>query len=223
MQEVFAALAMALGSIVLAALLFPLARQTLESDADVAAAPAGTAGPPAWLWLAVAVLHIGMALMLSLYYHAAWPDILHTLVLCSIVWPCAWTDVRAFLIPNRVLLAGCVVNALLLGVELLTDPGQAVYFLVRTGTAVLALLAATLLCRLISPKAVGMGDIKLLAVMGFCLGNELVWSAVFFSLLVMFFYGIFVLATKRAERTDSIPLAPFLLIGTIAAAFLTGI
>lgn len=223
MQGIFMALAMAAGSTVLTVVLFPLARRTLENDTQVTATQTNAAGPPPWLWSAAAGLHTGIALMLSLYYHTARPDILRTLVMCSILWPCAWADFQAFLIPNRVLLAGCAVNVILLGIELLAAPAQAVYLLVRTGTAVLALLAATLLCRLISPKAVGMGDIKLLAVMGFCLGNELVWGAVFFSLLVMFFYGIFVLVTRRAKRTDSIPLAPFLLIGTIAAAFLTGI
>lgn len=214
-------LAMALGSVALTVWLFLLARHALAKEAQDPPGPAKE--PPLALWGLITVLHIGMVCMLSQYYHTAACDILRTLVMCSILWPCAWADRCAFLIPNRVLLAGCAICALQMGAEILLDPAQAIYILLRSGIAALALLAATLLCRLLSPQAIGMGDSKLLAVMGFCLGMELVWGAVFFSLLFVFFYGVFVLATKRAKRTDSIPFAPFLLIGTITAAFLTGI
>ncbi len=166
---------------------------------------------------------LALAAMLYGFYGQGPFVILRTLLMCSILWPCAWADLQAFLIPNKVLLTGGIVAAGLLGLEVLLQPGQAVFVLSNAAIAAAALLAVSLLCRLISPKAVGMGDVKLLGVMGFCLGMDLVWTALFVSFLMVFVGCVFLLATKRAKRTDSIPFAPFLLLGTLAAAFLTGI
>ena len=68
-----------------------------------------------------------------------------------------------------------------------------------------------------------MGDIKLLGMMGLGLGMDLVWMPLFFSFAAVFIFCIFLLLTKRAKRTDSIPFAPFLLFGALAAVFLNGI
>ncbi len=209
-------------AVALGAVLFALAAPAL-AGAERPAAALLPAVPRGWMLAAMAGIDLALALVLAGYYHTGAADILRTLLACSILWPCAWVDGQVFLIPNRVVFTGGACALLLVGGEILLAPGQARYLLVRTAAAAVALTAAALLCRLISPKAVGGGDVKLLAVLGLCMGMDLVWGAVFVSLLLMFFFCIFLLATKKAARTDSVPFAPFLLAGTLAAAFLTGI
>lgn len=209
----------ALAATLAGVLLLTWARQTVRED--------GAPEPKFWTLrrtaAAMLVSQMALALFLPLYYGISQSDLLRTLLMVCILWPCAWADAQVCLIPNRVLLLGGVLSLGLLGVEILQQPQQAVYLTLRVAVAAGALLLAALLCRLISPKAVGMGDVKILAVMGLCLGTDLIWPALFFSFVVLFFVCVFLLVTHRAKRSDSIPFAPFLLAGTLLAAFLTGI
>ena len=211
-----------LAAITLGAALFHLAEPVLAGAErpETALLPAV---PRRWATVAMAGVDIALLLVLTGFYRTEQTDILRTLLACSILWPCAWVDGQVFLIPNKVVFTGGACALALTAGEILLAPAQARYLLLRTVIAAAALSAAALLCRLISPKAVGSGDIKLLAMLGLCLGMELVWSAVFFSLIGMFLFCLFLLLTKKATRADSVPFAPFVLIGTVAAAFLTGI
>ena len=168
------------------------------------------------------VSQIILALILLEFYGLDQPAFLRTLLMCSILWPCAWSDAQAYLIPNRVLFVGFAGGMLLLAAQILLDPSQTKWLLISTGIAVGAMMLGTLLCKIVSPKAVGMGDVKLLGVMGLILGMDLAWNVLFCALLVMFAYCVFLLLTKRATREDSVPFAPFVLIGLLAAAILTG-
>lgn len=188
---------------------------------------AGSPAHPGWrlprVAVPMAVSLVAVALFLPLYYGIYWSDLLRTLLMVSVLWACGWADAQVCLIPNRVLLLGSLVAVALLGGEILFQPGQLRYWLLRVVIAAAALLLTALLCRLVSPRAVGMGDVKLLAAMGFCLGMDLVWPALFFSFVLLFAVCVFLLVTRRAKRTDSVPFAPFMLAGTLLAAFLTGI
>lgn len=179
--------------------------------------------PPKAVATAMVVVNIALALFLTEFYGLEIMALLRTLLVCAILWACAWSDARAYLIPNRVLAVGSVLAAAVLLLEIALTPGQAVYLLASTAVAMAALLLAAGLCRLVSPRAVGMGDVKLLAVMGLCLGSDLVWPALFFSFVTVFCVCVVLLLARRVKRTDSIPFAPFLLAGTLLAAFLTGI
>lgn len=196
-----------------------LGERALADAADDGPAP--VCRPP--VYAAMAASCAASAAMLTLYYHEPWPVLLRTLLMLGILWGCAWADAKAYLIPNRVLGFGALAAVAVFALEVLAAPGQALSLLLRTAVAAGALGLGALLCLLVSPKSVGMGDVKLLAVMGLCLGMDLVWSAVFCALLVSFVYCVFLLVTRRAKRTDSIPFAPLVLAGTLAAVFLTGI
>lgn len=195
--------------------------------ADTTVQQAGYAAHPGWkMHRAVglmAVCQMAVALFLPLFYGVDRTDALRTLLMLAVLWACAWSDAQVCLIPNRVLMLGSLLAAMLLGAEILIRPQQIRYYVLRVVIAAVALLLTALVCRLVSPRAVGMGDVKILAVMGFCLGMDLVWPALFFSFVLLFAVCVFLLLTRRAKRTDSIPFAPFLLAGTLLAAFLTGI
>lgn len=200
------------------AVLFPIAKRTVEETQEGAGFL-----PFGWYVATMGVCHLTMALFLWGFYRLAPFDIARTLLCCAVLWPCAWSDRQAFIISNRVLLLGCMLCGGVLATGMLLDPSQAGYLLLDAAAAMGCMLAASLLCRLVSPRSVGMGDVKLLAVMGLCLGMDLVWGALFFGFLLLFCYSVFLLVTKRASRNDSIPFAPFLLAGTVMGAFLTGI
>lgn len=199
--------------------------------AQIAAAPPQPDAPERPLpervpakWIAgMAVGNVAVALVLTLYYQGEPLAVLRMLMLCTLLWSCAWTDWQALLIPNRILLAGLAGMALFSALKILSDPGGAGEFLLQAFVPAGALFLAGLLCRVVVPNSVGFGDLKLFGVMGMYLGYELIWGAVLFSLVAAFVYSLALLVTKRATRKSVIPFAPFLLIGTLLAAFLNGI
>ncbi len=68
----------------------------------------------------------------------------------------------------------------------------------------------------------GMGDVKLLAMLGAFLG----WKATLLTLLLGSFSGAVVggglMATKRIKHSEPIPFGPFLALGAVFALFLGG-
>ncbi|MCD7754241.1 MAG: A24 family peptidase [Clostridiales bacterium] len=183
----------------------------------------GDASPSRAMIAGMFVVSVAMALFMRLFYGTDLLTIINTVALCTVLWTCAWSDYKVFLIPNRILLIGLLERGVLLAVQCLMDPENLVYYLVRSLLAAVVLLAVCGLCRLISAKAIGFGDIKLMALMGLFLGTDLIWAAMLFSMVAVFLCSLVLLLTKRADRQTEIPFAPFLLVGTVLAAFLTSV
>jgi leader peptidase (prepilin peptidase)/N-methyltransferase len=91
------------------------------------------------------------------------------------------------------------------------------------GSAVLAtglVGCAYLLIAILPRGGLGLGDVKLAAVLGFALGYQ-GWSAVAVGLLVPPLingpWALFLLVTRRAGRSTALPFGPALLIGALLA------
>lgn len=139
----------------------------------------------------------------------------------SILWVVAYIDYKEYRIPNSFVILGFVYRVLIIMPELLLEE-EFVRNIIAEGIAVVALLLATGLCRLMIKNAIGAGDMKLFMVMGLLLGLDGIWSAVFMSLIVSFFIAVFLLATKKKSRNDNIPFGPAIALGTYLSIFLTG-
>jgi leader peptidase (prepilin peptidase)/N-methyltransferase len=118
------------------------------------------------------------------------------------------TDLHRRVIPNRILLAGAVFGVAILGP---TDPGS------LPGRAMAAAGAggSLLLGAVADRDGMGMGDVKLAALMGLYLG-----AAVVPALLVGFgaggLAGLAIIAREgRPGRRRALPFAPFLALGGI--------
>lgn len=156
--------------------------------------------------------------------------------LVAVVVPATWIDLDRRLIPNRLTAAGALAAV---AIGLATDPAR-VPVQLAWGAAAGGFLLAAALAR---PGGMGMGDVKLAAVLGLLLG-----SAVVVALLVALIAGTlmgFALAlraacrlradvppaqrlpaharatrrTRAALRTATIPFGPFLALGGLVAWF----
>ena len=67
--------------------------------------------------------------------------------------------------------------------------------------------------------AFGGGDVKLMACCGLLLGGKLTGMAAFFAVLGGGAYGAWLLARRKAGRTDHFAFGPFLCAGMVAAVF----
>lgn len=179
--------------------------------------------PWKWFWI-MAVCNIVTACFLNLVQGASVSSILKYLLLCMVLWICAWTDYKKYLILNRVLAVALVIRIIWLMVEFyISGVIEVKYILISAFAASVMLAVSALLCRMVVPGSVGFGDIKLLLVMGFYAGVELTVAIMVYTFLCLFLVAIVLLILKKASRKTVIPFAPFLLAGSVLASFLTGI
>ena len=97
-------------------------------------------------------------------------------------------------------------------------------FLRSLGGAVVAFVLL-LVMNIVSPRGMGMGDVKLAFLLGLYLG-WLSWGRVFLGLFLGFLLGslvgLLLIALKLRSRKDHVPFGPFLAAGTVIAVLWGG-
>lgn len=141
--------------------------------------------------------------------------------LLSVIWPVAYIDFKAYRIPNLFIIYGFSVRAVLFIFEIIFKTDTLKSSVISNVAASVIIVAVSLLCTVILKNSIGIGDIKLFALLGIFLGLEGIFGAIFFSLIVSFFIACFVLATKKKGRKDTIPFGPAIVAGTYVAVFLS--
>ncbi len=145
--------------------------------------------------------------------HDSVSSIALSIALILIVVPAAVIDLEHKIIPNKITALGAGL-ALVLGTAL--DPSGEVTRLIAGAAAGGFLLIAALAY----PGGMGMGDVKLAAVMGLFLGSA-VAPAILIALVSGVTVGAVVVAHKGAAegRKTAIPFGPFLAFGALVAVF----
>lgn len=132
-------------------------------------------------------------------------------------------DLREKLLPNRILLPATVGAAGLLTLAAALDGAWP--DLLRALLAGAASFAVLLVMALLAPSGLGMGDVKLAALLGLVLG-WFGWSVVllgfFLGFVLQAVVGLVLLAARRAGRDTDLPFGPALLTGALAAVLLAG-
>jgi leader peptidase (prepilin peptidase) / N-methyltransferase len=133
----------------------------------------------------------------------------------------ALTDLHHRVIPNRIVLPGLAVFALALGLARLdgrdVDLSWAGLGLVLYGGGLLVIA-------LVAPRGMGMGDVKLAALIGLVLGSQgprFVAVAAVLGILAGGVGGVVALLAGRSRKA-ALPFGPFLAAGAIVAAFWAG-
>jgi leader peptidase (prepilin peptidase) / N-methyltransferase len=125
------------------------------------------------------------------------------------------TDLERRVIPNAVLLGGA---AIALTIVLATDPAS-------LGTRAIVAIGAggfLFLVALAYPRGMGMGDVKLAAVMGLFLGRS-VAPALVIGFATGALVGIALIALRGgAARKQAVPFGPFLALGGIVGLWFGG-
>lgn len=212
--SLLAALLLSLVGIVLLKLSEETLRSYEEEDGQEQEAPEQNRRKKIYI-AAMFVVNIGVACYMSGSKNEAILSIANALAMLSVLWACAWSDAKAYIIPNRVLLLGLVMRAVIIAAESLSTPEKLGYILISSFVASVALLIVSMLCRLISSKAIGFGDIKLLALMGLFLKTDGVWDVMLCSMVASFLFSLYLLIFKKANRQTEIPFAPLLLAGML--------
>ncbi|HWO16308.1 MAG TPA: prepilin peptidase [Solirubrobacterales bacterium] len=118
------------------------------------------------------------------------------------------TDLERRIIPNKILIVATVLGV---AIAAIADPGS----LPERAIAAVAAGGLLFLAALAYPRGMGMGDVKLAAVMGLFLGRN-VAPAILVALLAGSLVGLAMIARHgAAARKKAIPFGPFLALGGV--------
>jgi leader peptidase (prepilin peptidase)/N-methyltransferase len=130
------------------------------------------------------------------------------LVFVAVLAAITLTDVERRIIPNAILIVGAIAGV---AIAAATDPAS----LPERGLAALGGGGFLLVAALIYPRGMGMGDVKLAAMMGIYLGASIV-PAMFIGIALGGVAGIGLMARYGSEaRKHALPFGPFLAIGGV--------
>jgi leader peptidase (prepilin peptidase) / N-methyltransferase len=127
-------------------------------------------------------------------------------------------DLHRFLLPNRIVYPVTAASIVLLGIAAIAEDDLDAY--VRSFACAAGAFAVFLLLHLVSPRAMGFGDVRLAFLLGLTLGWLGIGEAAL-GLLLGFLYGaavgLVLLVTGARSRRDHIPFGPFLAAGALTA------
>ncbi len=153
--------------------------------------------------LAMAALFVATALILGTGDVGA---LVSGLVFCAMLVVVTVTDLEQRIIPNKILAAGAVAA---LAIAAISDPSSIPDRLI----AAVAAGGVLFLIALAYPRGLGMGDAKLVAVMGLFLGSA-VAPAVLIGFATGAVVGVAMIAREgSAARKKAVPFGPFLALG----------
>jgi leader peptidase (prepilin peptidase)/N-methyltransferase len=144
----------------------------------------------------------------------AWLVLFAALLAISVI------DLKHYIVPNRILIPLTATAVPLLAFAVVgKDAGVEDFVRGLLGAAVG--LTVMFVLNLISPRGMGMGDVKMSFPLGLYLGF-LGWGEVVLGFFAAFLLGALVglalIALKRRGRKDAVPFGPFLAAGTVIAA-----
>lgn len=173
-----------------------------------------------WRYPAVEIMS-GVLAALLMYKLGLTLEFLFSYVFCASLIVVSLIDLDYQIIPNEISLPGIVV---FFAYSFFSSrlPWKASLLGIVFGGGILALIAVFyyLLTR---TEGMGMGDVKLLAMIGAFLGIEgVIFTLVVGSILGSIF-GIVLTLRDKGDRKTKVPFGPFLSIGAVAAVFFGGI
>ena len=178
-----------------------------ETPSPGPAVPAPVVAAVTALLFVLAALRFGVSAELPAYLVLAAAGVLLAVV-----------DLRHRLLPNRVIGPALVTGALLLTAAAAVDGRWD--DLGRAALGAVVLFAVFLLLALISPSALGMGDVKLAGLLGLHLG-WLGWDAVLLGaaagFVVQALLSLVLLAARRIDLRGELPFGPAMLAGAVLA------
>jgi len=133
------------------------------------------------------------------------------IILCSVLIVISFIDLDFRIIPNVIVLSFTLVG---LAINIISDlPGWWMPLAYSAGAFLFMLIV-----HLISPKGMGMGDVKLSLMIGAFLIKDVI-VALFLGFLAGSIYGLFLIIVKKRKLKQAIPFGPFISLGSIVSLF----
>lgn len=170
------------------------------------------------------ILNLVAAWMLTHFYIGnSVVFIINRFAILTVLWVSSYFDIKSFVIPNQIIIIGLIAKVLMMGIEFIFEREGLGAKLIEQLITSVALVIVGIVFSIIMKNGIGMGDIKLFAVMGLFFGTMGSLTAIFLSLVASFFVSIAYLIFKKATKKDPVPFAPCALAGTYIAVIIFGV
>lgn len=154
----------------------------------------------------------GVLFLVAWYLTGPVPAVFNYWLLSSILVVVTFIDLEHYLIPNKVIAVGAVLQLVLnFFTHQISLTNAGLGFLVGGGLL--------LVIALVSRGGMGGGDIKLAALLGLFLGWQNVLLGFFAASLAGALTGILLVALKKKGRKDAVPFGPFLSLGALLSLY----
>lgn len=163
-------------------------------------------------YLAVELLGGALALFCGWFYLNAPAKAVSAFAFLTVLTGICLIDMATMEIPDGFVIALCLVG--LLSIFCYPEIG-----ILSRAIGFVAVSVPLLIITLIIPNAFGGGDIKMMAACGIFLGVKLNLLALFFAVITGGIYGIWLLASKKADRKTQFAFGPFLAFGAALSLF----
>lgn len=140
--------------------------------------------------------------------------------LVTLLAPISYIDFKSRKIPNKLLLSGLIARVVFYIIEFFMGKEEITGILFSDLKGMLLGGGIFLIGALAAKNSIGMGDVKMFAVIGLFCGYTRTMAVIMFSLFLCFVTAIILLLLKRKSLKDSVPLAPFVFVGTFLAMVL---
>lgn len=155
----------------------------------------------------------GIAAATTLYFYwISFEAFVVFLIICLLI-VITFIDIDTQTIPD-------VLNVILFGLSIVYSLLATDLSWIDRGIGVFAVALPMLIITMIIPGAFGGGDIKLCAAVGGFLGWKLMLLAGFIAILTGGIYGVYLLATKKKDKTQHFAFGPFLAVGMILSTYI---
>lgn len=132
-------------------------------------------------------------------------------------------DWKTTLIPNKLVIALLGIGTLLLAIEFILYRSTALQALLLSTVGLLFCLVLFYLLSRLTKNGISMGDVKLIAAMGWVLGISTTLFVVLIAMLLCTIVAIFLLLGKKKNKNDRVPFGPFMFLGYISLLILFSI
>jgi Flp pilus assembly protein protease CpaA len=128
-------------------------------------------------------------------------------------------DIKEKRIPNALVLTMLGAWVVIAVPHLFYDTENALAALITSAVGFAVSGVLFLLVYLVSRKGLGGGDVKFMTAAGLYLGFQNVLPAILYGAVLSAITGLILILTKKMNRKDAIPLAPFLYVGILLTIF----
>ena len=127
----------------------------------------------------------------------------------------ALLDSEKKVIPNRALLVLLGIRTVLMVGECICFPQLCMEIVMSAARGMAGGGLVFLLAGLLAGRGIGMGDVKLIGIMGYFAGFQVLMSDLIITLTLTVLAGLTALVLKKASLRSELPFAPFAAVGTM--------
>lgn len=176
------------------------------------------------IYLIISFLGIvgGMLILELVYTQNSVIQNIRCITVISLLFVAAFYDYLEYRIPNKIIFLGLILWVGITFTEVIAYKDIWLKNFISEIIVCIAFSIICILCLIIVKNGLGMGDVKILLLIGLLQGLDGAMSSIFTSIIVIFFACVFFLLTKKKQKNDVIPFAPYILIGTFISICVSG-